>query len=179
MQFETERLILRSSDANFAKDVLAFYKNNSDSFEAFEPFDTPDFYTFSIQQRNLRVESRLISEGRMIRFWIFPKDNPHKIIGTFSLMNVRQGSFKCASLGYKMDKDYRRMGYCREAVLFGLDFAKDQMHLHRIEATIQPSNKASLALIESIGFEREGLLRQNVKLLGKWTDHYLYSKILD
>ena len=33
MQFETERLILRSSDANFAKDVLAFYKNNSDSFE--------------------------------------------------------------------------------------------------------------------------------------------------
>ena len=75
MQFETERLILRSSDANFAKDVLAFYKNNADSFEAFEPFDTPDFYTFSIQQRNLRVESRLISEGRMIRFWIFPKES--------------------------------------------------------------------------------------------------------
>ncbi|MCR4781176.1 MAG: GNAT family N-acetyltransferase [Lachnospiraceae bacterium] len=179
MQFETKRLILRSSDANFAKDVLEFYKDNKESFEAVEPFDTPDFYTFSIQQRNLRAESRLISEGRMVRFWIFPKNEPHKIIGTFSLLNVRQASFKSATIGYKMDKCYRRFGYCKEAILFGLDFAKNTMGLHRIEALIQPSNKASIALIESVGFEREGLLRQNVKLLGEWKDHYLYSKIFN
>ncbi len=179
MEFETERLILRSSDAAFAKDVLKFYKDNTDSFEATEPIDSSDFYTFGIQQRNLRVESRLISENRMMRFWIFTKRSPHKIIGTFSLMNVRQGSFKCASLGYKMDKKYRRKGYCKEAILFGLEYAEKEMNLHRIEATVQPSNEASIALLESVGFEREGLLRQNVKLLGKWTDHYLYSKILD
>lgn len=177
MQFYTERLILKTSDPSMAKEVLQFYIDNADDFSHVEPIDTSDFYTFGIQQRNLRVESRLIAQNKLFRFWIYLKSNPEKPIGTFSLQNLRKGSFLSASLGYKMDRNYRKMGYCSEAIRFGISFSSS-LGLHRLNAIVLPDNTDSIHLLERNGFEKEGLLKEYVKLKGVWRDHYLYSRLL-
>lgn len=176
--YETERLILKTSDASLAQDVLAFYQKNQREFSTIEPFDTADFFTLPIQRRNLSLEARLESEERMVRFWIYKKEDPDHTIGTFSFMNIRQGSFCSATLGYKMDRDARHQGYCKEAITFGLGYVSNHYSLHRVEATVKPTNKPSINLLESIGFKKEGLLKQNVKLNGVWTNHLLYGLIL-
>lgn len=178
-KYKTERLILLTSDIELSAEVLNFYQKNKISFEATEPIDDSAFYTDIIQKRNLSMECRLISENKFFRVWMTLKDNPKKIIGTFSLSKITMGSFQSAYLGYKMDIEYRGKGYCTEALTFGINYAKDTLLLHKITATVNPNNYSSIKILEKLSFQREGLLKDYVYLNGKWTNHYIYSLILD
>ena len=52
-----------------------------------------------------------------------------------------------------------------------LRHAFDTLRLHRLEANIQPSNQASIALVRRAGFTREGFSRRYPKINGRWRDH--------
>ncbi|MET9325106.1 GNAT family protein [Streptomyces sp. NPDC003038] len=45
----------------------------------------------------------------------------------------------------------------------------------RASAAIGPSNLASIALVERLGFQKEGVLRDHVHTNGSWRDSVLYS----
>jgi RimJ/RimL family protein N-acetyltransferase len=51
-----------------------------------------------------------------------------------------------------------------------LDFAFGQLGLRRIEADTDPDNSASIRLLESLGFRREGLLRERWNVGGELQD---------
>jgi diamine N-acetyltransferase len=70
--------------------------------------------------------------------------------------------FRRASLGIAIwDPQDRRRGFAREALALALEQAFDRLDLHRLEATIDPANAASLALFEGAGFTREGVRRES------------------
>jgi ribosomal-protein-alanine N-acetyltransferase len=60
-----------------------------------------------------------------------------------------------------------------------LDFAFDQLGLHRIEAACLPSNAASKALLYKVGFTEEGYARRFLRINGKWQDHVLFAILCD
>jgi ribosomal-protein-alanine N-acetyltransferase len=49
-------------------------------------------------------------------------------------------------------------GYMSEGLGLVLRYAFGPLRLHRLDAQIQPSNHASLALVRRLGFRNEGLL---------------------
>jgi ribosomal-protein-alanine N-acetyltransferase len=49
------------------------------------------------------------------------------------------------------------------------------MRLHRIEAGIQPENKASRRAVEKLGFRDEGVRERQVHVDGAWRDHICYA----
>lgn len=51
-----------------------------------------------------------------------------------------------------------------------LDFALDELGLRRVEADTDPGNSASIRLLESLGFRREGLLRERWNVGGGLQD---------
>ena len=52
-----------------------------------------------------------------------------------------------------------------------LHYAFRALKLHRLEANIQPTNTASLALVARLGFVCEGYSRRYLKIAGRWRDH--------
>ena len=66
---------------------------------------------------------------------------------------------------------YARRGYMTEALALVLRRAFGPLRLHRVEANIQPGNRASIALVRRAGFRREGLSRRYLKIGGRWRDH--------
>ncbi|MCR5054874.1 MAG: GNAT family N-acetyltransferase [Lachnospiraceae bacterium] len=175
-KYETERLILAAIDESYADQVCEFYSNNAMDFAKSEPF-TEDFYSVEKHRGILEAEVRLFMNGGMFRYWFMLKDEPNKLIGTASLKNFHRGSFMCCEVGYKMDMQYRRKGYCREALEKILSEAEKEENMHRIYATALPDNEPSIGLLESLGFKRVGLIEDYAYINGVWRDHYYFSRV--
>ena len=56
-----------------------------------------------------------------------------------------------------------------------IKFCFRDLGLCRLQAFIHPENAPSLKLIEKLGFRREGLLRENLRVGDEWRDDLLYA----
>ena len=86
-------------------------------------------------------------------------------------------------LGYILNPGYQGQGYGSEAAGALVQRALTDGGMHRVVAHCNPENTASWKLLEKIGFQREGSLRQNVFFRRNeageplWTDTYTYAKL--
>jgi ribosomal-protein-alanine N-acetyltransferase len=58
-----------------------------------------------------------------------------------------------------------------EGLTLALRWVFGSLHLHRLEANIQPGNEASRALVQRLGYRCEGLSPRYLKIAGRWRDH--------
>ena len=150
----TDRLILRILSADDAEKVLQFYKDNAAIFEQFEPLIGNDFYSLEHQKNLLTYEYQEILKLHMLRFWIFEKDNPDRIIGTVSFHNISPNIYSTAQLGYKMDQHFWRKGYCYEAIKAGIRIVSGDIGIRRYEALVLPDNTPSICILKKLGFHK-------------------------
>lgn len=173
IQIETERLILHSPQINLLPLLHDFHLRNTTHFAPWTPThhdtDMNDYYT----QQILRYQKHS-EEGTGLALYLFEKNNREKIIGDVNLSNVVRGIFQSCNMGYRLDERAQGKGYMREAILRVVQYAFDEMKLHRIEANIMPHNVRSIKLITAVGFEEEGLAKKYLKINGKWQDHLQY-----
>lgn len=175
--YETERLLLRLLYEDSAKDVLDFYQRNQAIFEHIEP-DRPDhFYSLEYQAALLRCEFQLAAKKNGVRFWIFPKNEPQKIIGTVSFQNILRSVYQSCQIGYKFDTGYWHQGFAFESIQKAISIVFQEFGLHRIEALVLPDNAPSIRLLDRLGFEQEGICRSCIYLHSSWADHLRYSFI--
>lgn len=69
-------------------------------------------------------------------------------------------SLQYADISYGLDPLYRGQGYMQEALAACLGHLINVAQFKRIEATVNPENTASYKLLESLGFQSEGIQRQ-------------------
>jgi ribosomal-protein-alanine N-acetyltransferase len=74
-------------------------------------------------------------------------------------------------LGYYAFLPHAGRGLMREALALVIARAFGELGLHRLEANIQPANRRSIALVEALGFRREGTARGFLKIGNRWRDH--------
>ncbi len=175
--YETERLMLMSLNKDSAHLVLSFYEENKDAFESWEPVRGQNFYTLSYHNRRATAEYNQMAEGKLIRFWIFLKDNPEEIIGSICFQNLLKEPYQSCSLGYKISQKHQHQGYAMESISRCLTIIFKEYHLHRVEAYIMRNNKPSLHLIKKLSFQYEGISHSCARINGVWTDHKRYALI--
>ena len=175
--YETDRLILRLLGEEEAPAVLQFYRKNRAVFEPYEAIHPEQFYTESYQRTLLNCELSLTLKHSLIRFYVFRKENPDEIIGTVCFRNIDRSTYYSCEVGYRFSPAYWHKGYAREALAFGIQLMFEEFHLHRIEAAVMPGNTASIRLLESLGFQQEGVAREYALIQGKWEDHIRFALI--
>lgn len=177
MTYYTNRLVLSILPNSEADKVLTFYENNKAFFEPWEPERDPNFYTISYQRITLSIEYNLMFQSKALRFWVFQQDNLHNIIGTVNFYNILRGPYSTCQLGYKFDQKYTGKGYALESIQAGMNILYQEYHIHRIEASIMPTNLPSIRLIETLGFSYEGLAVSSIKVGVQWQDHARYAYV--
>ncbi|HKL78892.1 MAG TPA: GNAT family N-acetyltransferase [Mobilitalea sp.] len=177
VSYDTPRLTLRPLPKEAAEQVLYFYKDNKSVFEPWEPTRAATFYTLAYQKASLFAEYNLMLQGKLLRYWVFLKDNPNEIIGTFCFQNFLKGPYQSCSLGYKFSKKFHHQGYAYESIHKGIDILLEDHPVHRIESFIMPYNYPSIRLIEKLNFIYEGISYSYANINGNWTDHRRYSFI--
>jgi ribosomal-protein-alanine N-acetyltransferase len=99
------------------------------------------------------------------------------MVGGLTLANIRRGVAQAGSIGYWVGSAFARQGMMTAAVRALIPFSFGTLRLHRLEAACIPSNAASIRLLETSGFTREGYARDYLCINGKWQDHLLYGRL--
>jgi ribosomal-protein-alanine N-acetyltransferase len=71
------------------------------------------------------------------------------------------------------------MARCAEVTEAVLQEVFRALHLHRVEANIQPDNEPSRALVRRLGFRREGFSPRYLKVAGRWRDHERWALVAE
>ena len=101
------------------------------------------------------------------------------IVGAINISEIVRGVFWSGYLGYQIGAPYAGQRYMTAALQLALGFAFRRLRLHRVEANIQPGNRASLALVRRAGFRREGVSRRYLKIGGRWRDHERWALLAE
>jgi len=91
--------------------------------------------------------------------------------GVIVIDSIIRGRFQSGTLSYGAFAPAAGRGYMSEGLGLLLRYAFGELGLHRLEANIQPANRASLALVRRQGFRKEGYSPDMLFIDGAWRDH--------
>ncbi len=80
-------------------------------------------------------------------------------------------------IGYVFHRTCWGRGYATETASTLVEFGFNKLKLHRIFVTCDPENSASQRVLEKIGMQKEGCLRQNLWVGDKWRDSLVFAII--
>ncbi len=113
-------------------------------------------------------------EKRTFFQWGLCRRDDGVVIGTCTLWQLDAENLRC-EIGFALGRAHWGHGYMSEALAVLLDFAFSELGLRRLEADVDPQNAASIALLERLGFRREGHLRERWLVAGKVCDSLIYG----
>lgn len=170
MRLTTPRLLLREfveedwrAIHEYARDpevvrLMVWGPNTEDQTRAF----VKEVLATQEQSPRTKWELGMILEGRFIgaaRLWL------------------GDAGKRDADLGYVVNRAFWGKGYATEASRALLKFGFEERKLHRIWATCDAENAASARVLEKAGMRREGHLRENLLVKGRWRDTLVYAML--
>ena len=80
-----------------------------------------------------------------------------------------------SEIGYDLLRSHWGRGLMAEALHAILAFGFTRMGLHSVEAQIDPDNRRSHQVLERVGFQKDGLLRENFYYAGRYFDTAVFT----
>ncbi|WP_226579854.1 GNAT family N-acetyltransferase [Halobacillus litoralis] len=116
-------------------------------------------------------------EERTRYVWAVVEEEGHQLIGVGEL-NIIDVYHATGEISYILHPDYWGRGLGTDIASRLIAHGFQYLALHRIEATCDPRNKASMRVLEKNGMQKEGRMRGHLRMEQGWRDSYLYS-VLD
>ena len=153
--FTTQRLLLREITPADTDALFALYGDE-------EVARWMDIYTLNDRQQAVELvdfyrERYAMRSG--VRWAIALRGEPAHMIGTCGF-NGFDHECRRSEIGYDLTPACWRRGLMGEALTAILEYGFNVLELNRVEAITLPDNLASQAVLQKLGFQREGTLRQ-------------------
>lgn len=163
-KLRTARLDLRAIDTG---DIDALFSIFSEPqvmrYWSRGPYSSPE----ELQSYFEKTQQAFIEQSQLR--WGLVSREDGRVIGVCSLYAIDAGNLR-ADIGYILHREAWGQGLMQEALTAIFDYAFEVMSLRRIEADIDPRNTASIAVLEKLGFQREGLLKERWLVDGEVSD---------
>jgi len=170
---ETERLILRIPQLGDAEVMAAFFRENAAFLQPFYPTFEPSIFTRNGWQERIRAIHEEYWRGRSVRLSLFVKQGTLEVVGVANFTTIQRDAMQGCNLGYSVGEKWEGQGLMSETLRAAIPYIFEQLKLHRIAANYMPSNARSAKVLESLGFQTEGLAKDYLRIDGRWEDHVL------
>ena len=108
--------------------------------------------------------------------WGIERIDTGELMGTVGFNQWNQ-KHKRAEIGYELHPKYWGHGYASESASAVMAYGFDTLQLVRIGAVVFLENKASQHVLEKLGFQQEGVLKNYMYQNGKAHDTFVYSSL--
>ncbi|MFD5213029.1 GNAT family N-acetyltransferase [Microbacterium sp. NPDC058345] len=160
--------LVRARDARILQRELLANRSWLQPWEATIPGGVATF--------DMRVSiRRLLQQYRDGVGYPFVMECDGEIAGQLNIWGVSRGSLGSATIGYWVSERFAGRGITPTAVALATDASFEQYGLHRMEICIRPENRASLRVVQKLGFRYEGLRRRYIHIDGEWRDHHAFA----
>jgi ribosomal-protein-alanine N-acetyltransferase len=169
----TPRLLLRAVRPADADDLYAYARDPE-----IARFTTWNAYqTVADAHRFLRIVLDQYRTGK-IGLWGIEHRATQRFVGTIGLTGEGEAGASAhgrAELAYALSREFWNQGLTTEAARAIVDFGFTSWDLNRIEARCLVPNIASARVMEKIGMNYEGILRQHIYVKGTFHDLKIYA----
>lgn len=166
---QTDRLILSPL---IQSDVAPFFAIQSDP-EVMRYWNHAPWTEANQAEQSITQSMEAAANGTALTLAIRVADT-REMIGTCLLFAIEKQSAR-GEIGYNLSRHAQGRGYMTEAMQRLIDFAFHDLQLRRLEAEIDPRNTASTRLLQRLGFQQEGLLRERWIVEGETSDSAIYG----
>lgn len=168
----TNRLLLREILAGDSKDMLLLRSSEI----IMQYIDRPRAKTETDALNYIKILNTTLYNSDGITWGIALKDN-NKLVGTIGYWRMQKENCR-AEIGYMLHNNFQRQGLMQEAFEAVIDYGFNAMHLHSIEAHINPANIASAKILEKNHFVLEANFRENYYYNGRFLNSQVYSLLV-
>lgn len=165
---EAETVTLRELRASDAPSLLAMLAT-----EEVARFISPPPTTVEGFERFIAWTQRERAAGTYICFGVVPQGLEHAI-GLFQVRQLEPG-FGIAEWGFCMGSEFWGTGIFVEGARAVLNFAFDQVGVHRLEARAAVKNGRGNGALRKLGAVQEGVLRKSFLRNGEYLDQILWT----
>jgi [ribosomal protein S5]-alanine N-acetyltransferase len=174
MEITTERLVLREFKQTDWPDVLAYqreplylryYEWTERTPLAVQKF-VQGFVANQIEQPRIKYQLAVILKSSQ------------QLIGNCGI-RLKAAAAREGDIGYELSPEYWGHGYATEAASAIVEFGFNELGLHRIWSWCIADNVGSARVLQKIGMQAEGRLRENEFYKGRWWDTLLFGMLDD
>ena len=175
-----KRIMLRPLSANDFREWSEVRRRNHDWLTVWEPsrhaHQADPMTDRSAYMARVLQRDRDRSNGTAYQFGLFLDQH---VVGEVNLNNVARGAMQSGTIGYWIDQAHAGHGYVAEAVVVVIQFAFEQLGLHRVEICIVPRNERSRRVMEKLDVREEGIAQRYLEINGVWEDHIRYGMTVE
>jgi len=95
--------------------------------------------------------------------------------GELNLNNIVRGAMQSATIGYWIDRARAGRSLMSESIVVLMQFAFEELNLHRLEICIIPRNSNSRRVVEKLDLREEGIAQRFLEINGAWEDHVRFG----
>ena len=106
--------------------------------------------------------------------WLITLKKSQEPIGTIGFHKWDKRN-NITDIGYDLTPEAWEKGYMTESMRLVLEFLFAELKVNKVQAVVHVDNQASQALLEKVGFEKEGLIRAMYLFRGVYHDHLLFG----
>ena len=153
-QLETKRFMLRRLYPSDAEALFAILADE----EVTRFYDDEPSTEISQARDQIEAWTSGFNERRCIRWGIVRREDDI-VLGTCGYHGFHTWHRR-GSIGFELARPYWRQGIMTEALDAIIGFGFREVGLNRIQAVVMPGNEGSEKLLDKLGFQREGILRE-------------------
>lgn len=165
----TARLRLRPCEDSDADDLFALMRDA----HVLRYWDAPTWSDRARADLFIAGCRQLAKDGTGARV-VVERASDGALLGWCHLTGWNPG-YRSAGTGYVLASAAWGQGYATEAARAVLDWAFGALDLNRVQSETDTRNLASARVLEKLGFQREGTLRQDCIVDGDVSDSWVYG----
>jgi len=174
MSIVGDKVIIRPIEKKDLPLVLPWWNDPEVMYYA-DDDPNPSVTLQDLEERHAKEKSEWSKS--MARYVIQTKEG--KLIGDIMYRGYR-ADVRSAYMGIFIgEKEYRGQGYGTEAIKLFSEYLFVDKQLHKIAITVSDFNTRAIRAYEKCGFRRDGVLRDNAIINGKFVDHVVMSILED
>jgi RimJ/RimL family protein N-acetyltransferase len=142
-----------------------------------------DFLTFGKGEfrKTIKEEQQIIQQHAKAKNQIFLlAEYEGEIVGILNVnANEKSRLRHIGDFGVTVKKDYWGQGIGTNLIECMLEWARKSGVIRKINLVVQTNNKAAIKLYKKLGFKKEGVLRRDSFINGKFYDAYAMGMMID